>query len=123
MFNNVQYIVEQVNKCFIKNNVYALLPNAIETRWLDVVQNFSLPFNGFVHLVDGWFAGNPNTSCIYPFYITGTTSTKEELINKELLKVIDILGREENQKRNTPLCYIYDDDVVEKKINMEYINL
>ena len=100
-------------------NVYTLMPNAIETRFLDIIQNFSLPFNGFIHLVNGWFAGNPNTSCIYPFYITGTTLTEEELINKELLKVIDILGREENQKRNTPLFYIYDDGAVEKKIILE----
>ena len=100
-------------------NVFTLMPNAIETRFLDIIQNFSLPFNGFIHLVDGWFAGNPNTECIYPFYITGTTSIEEESINKELLKAIDILGRDVEGRKNTPLFYIYDDGTVEKKIIIE----
>ena len=39
--------------------------------------------------------------------------------NKELLKVTDILGREVNEKRNTPLFYIYKDGTVEKKIIIE----
>tara|TARA_B100000674_G_C37556615_1_gene785372 strand:- start:114 stop:674 length:561 start_codon:yes stop_codon:yes gene_type:complete len=100
-------------------NVYALLPNAIETRWLDVVQNFSLPFNGFVHLLDGWFAGNTNTVCIYPFYITGATSIEEQSVNKELLKVIDILGREFKDLKDQLFFYIYEDGTVEKKIIIE----
>jgi len=100
-------------------NVFTLMPNAIETRFLDIIQNFSLPFNGFIHLVDGWFAGNPNTECIYPFYITGTTSIEEESINKELLKAIDILGRDVEERKNTPLFYIYDDGTIEKKIILE----
>ena len=95
------------------------MPNAIETRFLDIIQNFSLPFNGFIHLVDGWFAGNPNTACIYPFYITSTTSIEEESINKELLNAIDILGRDIEERKNTPLFYIYDDGTVEKKMIIE----
>jgi hypothetical protein len=100
-------------------NVYTLMPNAIETRFLDIIQNFSLPFNGFIHLVDGWFAGNPNTVCNYPFSITGITSIEEESINKQLLKVIDILGKESKDLKNQPLFYIYDDGTVEKKIIIE----
>ena len=38
---------------------------------------------------------------------------------KELLKVIDVLGREVNEKRNTPLFYLYKDGTVEKKIIIE----
>ena len=37
-------------------NVYTLMANTTETRFLEVLQNFSLPFSGFLHLVDGWFA-------------------------------------------------------------------
>ena len=99
--------------------MFTLMPNAIETRFLDIIQNFSLPFNGFIHLVDGWFAGNPNTECIYPFYIAGTTSIEEESINKELLNAIDILGRDIEERKNTPLFYIYDDGTVEKRIIIE----
>tara|TARA_B110000261_G_C13054949_1_gene345766 strand:- start:78 stop:1550 length:1473 start_codon:yes stop_codon:yes gene_type:complete len=100
-------------------NVFTLISNAIETRFLDIIQNFNLPFDGFIHLVDGWFASNPNTECIYPFYITGTTSIEEESINKELLKAIDILGRESKEIKNQPLFYIYDDGTVDKKMIIE----
>ena len=100
-------------------NVFTLMSNTIETRFLDIIQNFNLPFDGFIHLVDGWFAGNPNTECIYPFYITGTTSIEEESINKELLKAIDILGRESKEIKNQPLFYIYDDGTVDKKMIIE----
>ena len=37
----------------------------------------------------------------------------------ELLKIIDLLGRETKGKKNKPLFYIYDDGTVEKKIIIE----
>jgi hypothetical protein len=46
------------------------------------------------------------------------TSIQEHNTNKELLKVIDLLGREIKQT-NQPLFYIYDDGTVEKKIVIE----
>ena len=39
--------------------------------------------------------------------------------NKQLIKIVDILGKETNSKNNTPLFYIYDDGTVEKKIILE----
>ena len=99
-------------------NVFTLMPNSIETRSLEVIQNFTLPFNGFIHLVNGWFAGIPNTECIYPFYISGTTSIQEYSTNKELFKVTDLLGRE-TKKTNQPLLYLYDDGTLEKRIVIE----
>ena len=59
------------------------------------------------------------TQCIYPFYITGRTSIEEDFINKELLKVIDILGKESKDLKNQPLFYIYVDGTIEKKIIIE----
>jgi len=38
---------------------------------------------------------------------------------KKLLKVTDILGREVNEKQNTPLFYIDNHGTVEKKIIIE----
>ena len=38
------------------------------------------------------------------------------ITKKELLRVIDILGREVDEKRNTLLFYIYDDGSVKKRI-------
>ena len=102
-------------------NVFALMPNAIETRSLDIVQNFSLPFNGFIHLVDGWFAGNSTTECIFPFSIS-VTGSEEMYDTKKLLEVKDVIGRKitnNTTQNNQPLFYIYNDGTVEKKIIIE----
>tara|TARA_X000000368_G_scaffold410669_1_gene394468 strand:- start:358 stop:579 length:222 start_codon:yes stop_codon:yes gene_type:complete len=39
--------------------------------------------------------------------------------NRELLKVVDILGRNANGNKNEPLLYIYNDGTVEKIIDIE----
>ena len=44
------------------------------------------------------------------------TAIQEHTANKELLRTIDVLGRE---TKNQPLFYIYDDGSVEKKIIIE----
>jgi len=41
------------------------------------------------------------------------------LLPEEFDKITDILGREVNENRNTPLFYIYNDGTVEKKIIIE----
>jgi hypothetical protein len=46
------------------------------------------------------------------------SSIQDYAINKKILKVTDLLGRETNQT-NQPLFYIYDDGTVEKKIILE----
>ena len=100
-------------------NVYTLMANTTETRFLEFLQNFSLPFSGFLHLVDGWFAGNSTTECIYPFNISiGTTAINEIAKSRNVIKITDLLGRETKQT-NTPFLYIYDDGTVEKRIVIE----
>ncbi len=101
-------------------NVYTLMPNAIETRFLDVIQNFSLPFSGTIHLMDSWFAGNPVTACIYPFNISiSTTGINEIDKSRNIIKITDVLGRETKETYNTLLFYVYDNGMVEKKIIIE----
>jgi CubicO group peptidase (beta-lactamase class C family) len=39
--------------------------------------------------------------------------------NRELIKIIDVLGRESKDLKNQPIFYIYDDGTVEKKIILE----
>ena len=53
----------------------------------------------------------------YQYFSTNcsVTSIQEQTVNKVLLKITDLLGRETNQT-NQPLFYIYDDGSVEKKI-------
>ena len=48
-----------------------------------------------------------------------TAINKPNFTNKKLIKVVDILGREVNEKLNTPLFYIYNDGTVENKIIIE----
>ena len=51
-----------------------------------------------------------------------TTGIGDEEINyknRELVKVIDLSGRENKGAKNEPLFYIYDDGTVEKKIILE----
>tara|TARA_B110000240_G_scaffold2531_1_gene2891 strand:+ start:99 stop:635 length:537 start_codon:yes stop_codon:yes gene_type:complete len=50
--------------------------------------------------------------------ISNVSFVSEHSTNKELCKVIDILGRETKQT-NQPLFYIYDDGTVEKRIVIE----
>ena len=81
-------------------------------------------------------AGNPNLTCInvddFQYSLFNWTnidpqhyfsnncpppsSIQEHTTNKELLRTIDVLGRENQGNRNEPLFYIYDDGTVEKKI-------
>jgi hypothetical protein len=49
-------------------------------------------------------------------YCPSATSISEINTSIELIKVIDVLGREVKGKKNEPLFYIYDDGTVEKKI-------
>ena len=39
--------------------------------------------------------------------------------NKQLIKIVDLLGRESKDLKNKPLFYIYDNGTVEKKIFLE----
>ena len=59
-----------------------------------------------------------NTNCNYTSLCTTVSAIQEHSINKELLKVTDLLGRETNQT-NQPLLYLYDDGTVEKKLIIE----
>ncbi|MEE2931535.1 MAG: choice-of-anchor B family protein [Bacteroidota bacterium] len=51
--------------------------------------------------------------------IINTTGVIDLTNKKELLKIIDFLGRETRKKKNQPLFYIYDDGTVEKRIIIE----
>ncbi|MBC8266164.1 MAG: Omp28-related outer membrane protein [Flavobacteriales bacterium] len=53
---------------------------------------------------------------------TGTpqaTGLQEQIKDKKILHITDLLGRETEPTKNTPLFYIYDDGTVEKRIVIE----
>ena len=39
--------------------------------------------------------------------------------NIELIRIVDVLGKEAKGKKNQPLFYIYDDGTVEKRITVQ----
>ena len=47
---------------------------------------------------------------------TGIIDDKSE---KEIIRIKDLLGRDIEKRKNTPLFYIYDDGTVEKRIILE----
>ncbi len=57
-----------------------------------------------------------STNCNYTNPCNTTSAIEEHSTNKELLRTIDLLGRE---TKNKPLFYIYDDGTVEKRITIE----
>ena len=59
-----------------------------------------------------------NTNCNYTNPCATVSAIQEHTTNKQLLKVIDLLGRETKQT-NQPLFYIFDDGTVEKRIVIE----
>ena len=67
--------------------------------------------------------GDMNSNCSTSVYIILQNSssfiTQDNVQNKELIKMIDIFGREAQGKKNEPLFYIYDDGTVEKKLIIE----
>ena len=57
---------------------------------------------------------------ITPLYVLpNPSSIQEHTTKKELLRTIDVLGRETKGAKNESLIYIYDDGTVEKRIVIE----
>ena len=51
--------------------------------------------------------------------INQTNFVNEYITKKDLIKIIDVLGRQTKHLKNQPLFYIYDDGTVEKKMIIE----
>ena len=65
--------------------------------------------NGSIILIKSYCSSSANS----------TINVFEDVSNKELLKVTDLLGRETKGTKNEVLFYIYDDGTVEKRIIIE----
>jgi len=83
----------------------------------DTVQTITPPYNGTYtcDVID-------KLGCVttVSFNVTNVpTNILEVNSEKRLIKIIDILGREEKGMQDGPLFYIYDDGTVEKRITIE----
>jgi len=91
--------------------------NAINNNLTCVeVDNLGYANSNWINTFDNFVTFS--TNCNYANPCNTTSGIEEHTINKELLKVTDLLGRETNQT-NQPLFYIYDDGTVEKRIVIE----
>ena len=103
----------------LESNVDYGSPNL--TPWNNLC--FELPTVSDVNWANNhWTAElNYSTNCFNnSINCSNSTNLINEINNtKKIIKVIDIFGREVNEKRNTPLFYIYNDGTVEKKIIIE----
>lgn len=59
------------------------------------------------------------SNCYIPIGCDSHTSIQEYAQEPRLVRIVDILGRETQPKKNTPLFYLYDDGTVEKRITIE----
>jgi hypothetical protein len=95
-----------------------LLLNGDSTTYWRAGLQYSLadgpgPSGQFFH--DGYdFQGR-----IHTIICSGVSSVEETTNNKELVKVVDIIGRNSKSQKNKPLIYIYNDGTSEKRIILE----
>ena len=83
------------------------------------VQAIILEFHDIV-VSQALIPGLLNASCVSICNSdTNSTSIEENINNKKLIRVINILGQKTPFRKNTPLFYIYNDGTVEKKIILE----
>ena len=99
-------------------NVYGIFSNMSETRELFIVNELLFPFTGELCVVEYFFAGDPNIVCSYP--VMWHNMELDQIQNEEqpkLIRMIDILGRQQNIHQSGQLLfYIYDNGFVEKLI-------
>ena len=88
----------------------------LDTSW------YSYPLNSLPNypLTVYYVYGMNSDTCILTYNSTLTAIIDVNVNEKRnLLKIIDLLGRETSVRKNTPMLYIYDDGIVEKKIIIE----
>ena len=76
--------------------------NYSTTNWTDIDSQMS-------------FSTNCNNDCS-----ASTVGINELTTSKNLIQILDMMGRETTFKPNTPLIYVYDDGSIEKVFSVEY---
>ena len=110
--NNMQYTLEEVNGAIGINNI-ALVAIRCYVK---------SPFDSDESIYFGGFDPNGNISTNMAWIYKKTyqnTSVSEIPTTKQAVRIVDILGRETKEIKNTLLFYIYNDGTVEKKIILE----
>ena len=110
--NNMQYTLEEVNGAIGMN----------DTALVAIRCYVKSPFDSDESIYFGGFDPNGNISTNMAWIYKKTyqnTSVSEIPTTKQIVRIVDILGRETKEIKNTLLFYIYNDGTVEKKIIIE----
>jgi len=106
--NNINFIGSQFSSEF----------SAVDNPNLTCIEvddaEFSTALWGF------WFYIDPQTSFSEDCNNDCTSSLTEITTSKNLIKILDMMGRETTFKPNTHLIYVYDDGSTEKVFSVEY---
>ena len=101
-------------------NVYGISQGLIETRTLHATSNFNYFFSGEILIVNDWHSGGPAyMACSFPINFTSTGIYNLIKMDKKIIKIIDLFGREIKPIINTPFFNIYDDGMIEKRMILE----
>ena len=109
---NMQYTLEEVNGAIGMN----------DTALVAIRCYVKSPFDSDQSIYFGGFDPNGNISTNMAWIYKKTyqnTSVSEIPTTKQTVRIVDILGRETKEIKNTLLFYIYNDGTVEKKIIIE----
>ena len=90
------------------SNVYGLGSGMSELRYLEIEQaSLMFPINGQVHLVEGFFAGNSNIACSWPFYFNYKNNSQlvEDEGEHKLISTYDFLGRNKTLNKSSIIKY------------------
>ena len=110
--NNMQYTLEEVNSAIGMN----------DTALVAIRCYVKSPFDSDESIYFGGFDPNGNISTNMAWIYKKTyqnTSVSEIPTTKQIVRIVDILGRETKEIKNTLLFYIYNDGTVEKKIILD----
>ena len=92
-------------------------PNNGTNAYLYGYIDYTLASSGDV-IIHGWYY---ESQLNQPITVGGGTVEINELTSsKNLIQILDLMGRETSFKPNTPLIYVYDDGSIEKVFSVEY---
>ena len=79
-------------------------------------------YNSELYIGGNMITYNASTSegANYFLKLDGLSSIDELTTSKNLIQILDMMGRETSFKPNTPLIYVYDDGSIEKVFSVEY---
>ena len=116
--------VSQTISYFIVDDVYVLDIEQLQDTDLVYIDTFNMGVPISYNCIENTCIDPGDATGIYSTLadcqaVCGVNAIKEEEINKLLIKITDVLGRESKPTPNAPLFYRYSDGTVEKKLIIE----